>query len=46
MTYLFWAYTITWVVLFGYTISIGLRQNRLAAEVEVLKQAVESKARK
>lgn len=44
MKYLFWAYTITWVVIFGYTFSLGLRQKKLASEIEILKRAINDKA--
>lgn len=43
MKYLFWAYTLTWMVLFGYTISIGLRQNQIAKELKWLKKVVNEK---
>jgi len=41
MTYLFWAYTATWLVIFAYTLSLGLRQNRLCREMAWLKDVVE-----
>ncbi|HHT62270.1 MAG: CcmD family protein [Bacillota bacterium] len=43
MKYLFWAYTITWLVLFGYTLSIGFRQNKTAQELKWLKKVINEK---
>lgn len=37
MSYLFAAYTIIWVVLFGYLVRLTLKANRLLREVESLK---------
>ncbi len=41
MEYLFSAYTVTWILIFGYTVTIGRRQKRLAAELEHLQRAIE-----
>lgn len=38
MEYLFAAYTIIWVMLFGYTISIGKRQSSIAQEIDLIKE--------
>lgn len=43
MKFLFWAYTITWVVIFGYIFSLGWRQKKLAADIEILKKMVNIK---
>jgi CcmD family protein len=41
MTYLFAAYTVIWVLLFGYLVSLGKRQNKLAEELEILKRSLQ-----
>ncbi|MBS4025566.1 MAG: CcmD family protein [Clostridia bacterium] len=38
MNYLFAAYTVIWVLLFGYLVTLGKRQNKLAEELEILKR--------
>lgn len=40
MEYLFAAYTVIWILIFGYTASIGRRQSKLAFELEQLKRYV------
>lgn len=37
MSYLFWAYALTWLILFSYTLVLGGRLSRLSRQVEVLK---------
>ncbi len=44
LPYLFAAYTVIWVVVFGYTLSIGARQRKLAQDLELIKSAVEKRA--
>ncbi len=43
MSYLFAAFSIVWIVIFLYTLSISRRQRELSEEVEMLKQMVEKK---
>jgi len=43
MKYLFWAYTITWLVLFAYTVSIGLRQNKIDKELKWIKKLIDER---
>ncbi|MDD4751732.1 MAG: CcmD family protein [Desulfitobacteriaceae bacterium] len=40
MKYLFWAYTLTWALIFAYTLVLGSREKKLLREVNFLKQAV------
>jgi CcmD family protein len=40
MNYLFAAYTVIWVLLFGYMVALGKRQNKLAEELELLKKSL------
>ncbi len=46
LPYLFAAYTVIWVVVFGYTLSIGARQRKLAQDLDLIKRAVEKRAAK
>ena len=41
--FLFAAYTIIWVVLFGYVISIFTRQRKLQKELDLLKEMFKEK---
>lgn len=43
MKYLFWAYAATWLLLFAYTFSLGLRQNKITKELNWLKKVVAGK---
>lgn len=43
MSYLFAAFSIVWLVIFLYTLSISRRQRALSEEVEMLKQMVKKK---
>ncbi|MCR6545113.1 CcmD family protein [Dehalobacterium formicoaceticum] len=43
MEYLFWAYGATWLVLFAYTVSLGLRQRKINQEIKWLKQMIQEK---
>jgi len=38
--YLFAAYTIIWLVVFGYVLSLSSRQNKMKRELESLKEAL------
>lgn len=40
MGYLLLAYSITWLVIFGYTLALGRRQAKLEREIAALKDAV------
>jgi len=40
MGYLFAAYTVIWVVVFGYVLSLSNRQNKLKRELESLKETL------
>lgn len=40
LVYVFAAYTVIWLVSFGYLYSIGLRQKRLQREIDALKSAL------
>lgn len=39
LIYLFAGYTIIWTAIFIYTLTLGNRQKRLEAEIDLLKQA-------
>ncbi|WP_084019429.1 CcmD family protein [Desulfuribacillus alkaliarsenatis] len=41
MTYLFAAYTITWVLIFLYTLSLGKRQSDIAKELDVISEQLQ-----
>ena len=43
MDYLFWAYTAIWTLLFAYTIYLGVKQNNLVKELELVKGALKDK---
>ena len=43
MSYLFAAYTVTWVLLFLYVWGIASRQKKLDAELATLKKLIEQK---
>ncbi|MFZ5641347.1 MAG: CcmD family protein [Bacillota bacterium] len=43
MGYLFAAYTIIWVLIFGYTIILGKREKQLQDELFILKKTLENK---
>ncbi len=43
MSYLFAAYTITWVVFFAYLFSLHRRQRSLRREIEALRETLEEK---
>ena len=42
LPYLFAAFAVTWAVFFGYMFFIGRRQQEIRAEIERLRQAVDS----
>lgn len=41
MDFLFWAYTIVWILLFGYFIRLASRQNKLLKEVRQLQNRLD-----
>ena len=43
LAYLFAAYTLVWVVLFGYTLYLGQRERRIWERIEALREELESK---
>ncbi len=43
MEYLFAAYAVIWILIFGYTVLIGKRLKNLEADLFLLKKAVEGK---
>lgn len=43
MSYLFAAYTVTWVLLFFYLLGISAKQKKLDAEMTTLKKLIEQK---
>ena len=43
--YLFAAFTIIWVVLFGYVFSLVQRQKKLRREIDLLKEALKKEAK-
>jgi CcmD family protein len=44
--YLFAAYSIIWVVVFGYVLTMFFRQRKISRDIETLKQTRENKAAK
>ncbi|HBV85340.1 CcmD family protein [Desulfosporosinus sp. BICA1-9] len=42
--YLFLAYSIIWVLIFGYSLRLGKRQDKLQKELELLKELISSKS--
>jgi len=43
--YIFAAFTIIWVVLFGYVFSLVQRQKKLRREIDLLKEALKKEAK-
>ena len=43
MSYLFAAYTVTWILLFAYIFSLGRKQKKLDEEMATLKKLIEQK---
>jgi CcmD family protein len=43
MSYLFAAYTVTWVLLFAYIYSLGGKQRKLDEELTTLRKLIEQK---
>lgn len=41
MGYLFAAYTVIWVVIFGYVFVLYLRQRKLSREIESLEESID-----
>jgi len=46
MSYLFASYTIIWLALFAYVVSLSRRQKRLDQEIETLRNLLEDRKRK
>ncbi len=44
MNYLFTAYTIIWLAIFGYVVSLSRRQTKLDQEIETVKKILDSKS--
>jgi len=42
--YLFLAYSIIWVLIFGYSLRLGKRHAKLRKELELLKEVINSKS--
>ncbi|NLC77102.1 MAG: CcmD family protein [Clostridia bacterium] len=40
MTYVWAAYTLVWLFIFGYSLMLGSRQKKIEREIMLLKQAV------
>ena len=45
MSYLFAAYTVTWILLFFYLLGISAKQKKLDAEMAMLKKLIEQKSK-
>lgn len=45
MTYLIAAYAVMWLITFVFVLSMAVRQRRLAAELEALKERVQERQR-
>ena len=43
MSYLFAAYSVVWILLFGYVFSISSKQKKLETEMETLRKLLERK---
>ena len=43
MTYVWAAYTLIWIFIFGYSLFLGRRQNQIEKELDVLKAALAEK---
>jgi CcmD family protein len=43
MSYLFAAYSVVWILLFGYVLSISSKQKKLETEMETLRKLLERK---
>lgn len=43
LPYLFAAYTVIWLAVFAYTVSLGGRQRKLAQDLDLIKRAVEKR---
>jgi CcmD family protein len=43
MSYLFAAYTVTWILLFLYVLGIASKQKKLDSELDTLKKLIEQK---
>ena len=41
MDYLFWAYTLVWVLLFAYIMRLIVKQKRMAVQVEQLNRKID-----
>ncbi|MEW6663413.1 MAG: CcmD family protein [Bacillota bacterium] len=43
LAYVWMAFSITWIAIFVYTLMLGKRQQKLAHELELLRQAIKPK---
>jgi CcmD family protein len=43
MSYLFAAYSVVWVLLFGYVLGISSKQKKIETEIETLRKLLERK---
>ncbi len=43
MSYLFAAYSVVWILLFGYVLSISSKQKKLETEMDTLRKLLERK---
>lgn len=46
MTFLFWGFTALWAVIVAYVWSLGMRQRKLAEELEMFGEVLEDKGRR
>lgn len=44
--YMFYGFTVAWLVLFAYVVAISVREGKLRKEVENLKRMIEERERK
>ena len=45
LQYLFWAYAAIWALIFAYTVYLGIKQNNLVKELELLKGALKERSK-
>ena len=44
--YMFYGFTVTWLILFAYVVALSRRESKLKKEVENLKRMIEERERK